>query len=140
MQSIEREEVQQLLHTHDDLVVLEVLGSDHYERGHLPGALNAAVDELFEERVERLVPELDRTVVVYAADHADLAAARVAAVRLEALGFEHVYIYEGGKADWRAAGLPLEQGRQVETDTRHPQPPLGPRHPRYPGGRDEAAG
>ena len=31
-----------------------------------------------------------------------------AACRLEALGFENVYDYELGKADWKAAGLPLE--------------------------------
>jgi CBS domain-containing protein len=31
-----------------------------------------------------------------------------AAARLEALGFEQVYDYVAGKADWGAAGLPLE--------------------------------
>ncbi len=31
-----------------------------------------------------------------------------AAWRLESLGFAHVYDYVGGKADWYAAGLPLE--------------------------------
>ena len=31
-----------------------------------------------------------------------------AAARLESLGFEQVYDYEGGKADWGSAGLPLE--------------------------------
>ncbi len=31
-----------------------------------------------------------------------------AAWRLESLGFEDVYDYEGGKQDWAAAGLPME--------------------------------
>jgi Mg/Co/Ni transporter MgtE len=31
-----------------------------------------------------------------------------AACRLETLGFQHVYDYVAGKADWRAAGLPSE--------------------------------
>jgi CBS domain-containing protein len=31
-----------------------------------------------------------------------------AACRLERLGFDPVYDYTGGKADWRAAGLPTE--------------------------------
>lgn len=31
-----------------------------------------------------------------------------AAWRLETLGFEHVYEYAAGEADWGAAGLPLE--------------------------------
>jgi predicted transcriptional regulator len=37
-----------------------------------------------------------------------------AACRLEALGFEHVYDYSLGIADWKAAGLPLE-GDVVES-------------------------
>src|SRR6516165_5745498 len=31
-----------------------------------------------------------------------------AAGRLESLGFEQVYRYAGSKADWRAAGLPMD--------------------------------
>ncbi|ACZ42987.1 CBS domain containing protein [Thermobaculum terrenum ATCC BAA-798] len=36
---------------------------------------------------------------------------RKAAWRLESLGFEEVYRYTAGKADWMAAGLPLEGER-----------------------------
>ena len=38
-----------------------------------------------------------------------------AASRLESLGFEHVYDYVAGKADWGSAGLPLEGRNGSET-------------------------
>lgn len=124
MRTVERDEVQRLMRTGEDVVLLEVLGHDHYEKGHLPGALNAPVDERFDERMERLVPETERPVVVYSDDRGDEAASRRAAARLDALGYEHVFLYEGGKRDWREAGL------EIETGPGQPQPPLPPKHPR----------
>ena len=39
-----------------------------------------------------------------------------AACRLEVLGFDKVYDYIGGKADWKAAGLPIEgDGPRIQT-------------------------
>lgn len=38
-----------------------------------------------------------------------------AASRLESLGFEHVYDYVAGKADWGSFGLPLEGTNSSET-------------------------
>jgi CBS domain-containing protein len=38
-----------------------------------------------------------------------------AAPRLESLGFEHVYDYVAGKADWGSFGLPLEGTEPSET-------------------------
>jgi len=38
-----------------------------------------------------------------------------AASRLESLGFEQVYDYVAGKADWGSAGLPLEGAEGSET-------------------------
>jgi CBS domain-containing protein len=38
-----------------------------------------------------------------------------AASRLESIGFEQVYDYVAGKADWGSAGLPLEGAEGIET-------------------------
>ena len=38
-----------------------------------------------------------------------------AAARLESIGFQHVYDYVAGKADWGSAGLPLEGRNGSET-------------------------
>ncbi len=38
-----------------------------------------------------------------------------AASRLESIGFEQVYYYAAGKADWGSAGLPLEGAEGSET-------------------------
>lgn len=49
-----------------------------------------------------------------------------AACRLETLGFDEVYRYAPGKADWRAAGLPMERAeprRPVAADVARSDPP-----------------
>ncbi len=38
----------------------------------------------------------------------DCDASPKAAERMEQLGYERVYDYEGGKVDWQEAGLPTE--------------------------------
>lgn len=108
MRIIERDELLQLMRNSPDLVLVEVLGHDHYERYHLPGAINVQVDNLFEDHIERAIPDKDRPIVVYCTRD-EPAACRVAAERLDALGYTHVYDYEGGKEEWREAGLPVER-------------------------------
>lgn len=88
--------------------LVEALGPMYYEDGHLPGAVNIPHDE-----VDRLAPtELtDRSaaIVVYCAS-GPCQNSGIAARRLEQLGYTDVRDYHEGKAEWTAAGLPLERG------------------------------
>lgn len=105
---IGHEEVGHLLESGTALVV-DVLDRPYYRKFHLPGAVNIPINgDGFDAEIRRQAPDLTRTVVVYCLDLA-CDASRRAAARLEALGYASVCDYEGGKMDWKDAGLPTER-------------------------------
>ena len=101
---VDRHEVQRLL-SEEQAQLVEVLPEDEYREEHLPGAIHLPLTELSAKTAARLDP--DRPVIVYCYDYACDQSPR-AAWRLESLGFQRVYDYVNGKADWQAAGLPVE--------------------------------
>ena len=108
MQAISREELRGKLDNSHEVAVVEVLGSDQYENGHLPGALNVPLGEQFDDAIQQAVPDKEQEVVVYCANESCPASPK-AGHRMEELGYRHVYDYEKGKADWQQAELPLVQ-------------------------------
>jgi rhodanese-related sulfurtransferase len=87
------------------VTVLDVRPEDEFALGHLPGALNIALDEL----TERLADfEPDQEIIAYCrGPYCVLSYEAVAALR--ARGFK-VRRLEDGFPEWRAAGLPIEAG------------------------------
>ena len=85
--------------------LVEVLPAIEYKREHLPQAVNIPLETLTSETTKQL--RKDVAVIVYCADfQCDLSAR--AAWRLETMGFQEVYRYTPGKADWLAAGWETE--------------------------------
>src|SRR5947199_4048798 len=85
--------------------LVEVLPPAEYKREHLPQAVNIPLENLTSETARSL--RKDVAVIVYCADfQCDLSAR--AAWRLETMGFQEVYRYTPGKADWLAAGWETE--------------------------------
>jgi rhodanese-related sulfurtransferase len=85
--------------------LVEVLPPAEYKKEHLPEAVNIPLDTLTAEVTKAL--RKDIAVIVYCADfQCDLSAR--AAWRLESMGFQEVYRYTPGKADWLAAGWETE--------------------------------
>jgi rhodanese-related sulfurtransferase len=72
--------------------------------GQLPGAIRIPPDQV-EARTRGL--SCDLPVVVYCATPLQSGSAQVAS-RLRDLGFEEVYVLEGGYGAWRDGGYPLE--------------------------------
>jgi rhodanese-related sulfurtransferase len=90
-------------------VVVNVLGRESFDQAHIPGSLCIpADDQSFTERVENTVGGKNKKLVVYCASF-ECNASPKAARRLEQAGFSQVYDFEGGLADWRAAGYPVEK-------------------------------
>ena len=88
-------------------MLVEVLSEESYEDFHLPGAINVPVrSDDFAKRIQ-LAANKDDEVVVYC-QNTECDASPRAAQKMEELGFTNVYDYEGGKEDWRSAGLPVE--------------------------------
>lgn len=96
-----------------DVVLLEALPSEHYDKEHLPGALNMPHDQV-DELAPQLVPDKATSVIVYCAS-GTCANSGIAARRLEELGYEDVADYELGKEDWAEAGLAFEHGAAAPT-------------------------
>lgn len=107
MKPISRDELKTKLDHKEDLVLVEVLGPDQYQKFHLPGAINVPVSDGFEQKIQQAVPDKDRQVVVYCFDK-ECTASPKAAHKMDELGYQTVYDYEEGKMDWKNAGLPVE--------------------------------
>jgi rhodanese-related sulfurtransferase/CBS domain-containing protein len=89
----------------DGVQLVDVLPPEEYAAEHLPGAVNVPLKQLDAETTAQL--DQHRPVAVYCYDALCDMSPR-AAWRLETLGFERVYHYVGGKADWLAHALPRE--------------------------------
>lgn len=87
-------------------VLLEALPIAYYAAGHLPNAQWFPHDRAKELAVVAIPNKAD-PVVVYCAS-STCQNSHVAAKALSDLGYANVSVYAGGKADWEAAGLPLE--------------------------------
>lgn len=90
------------------VTLVEALPPMYYETEHLPGAINIPHDEV-DELAPRLLPDPDAAIVVYCAS-GPCRNSGIASRRLAALGYTDVSDYAEGKAEWIAAGLPVEGG------------------------------
>lgn len=86
-------------------VVAEILGSQQFASGHLPGAINLPLDRFLENAV-RLLPDKAAEIVVYCSS-VTCQNSHVAARKLQSLGYPNVRVFAGGKAAWRDAGYAL---------------------------------
>jgi len=103
---ITRNELQSKIRSGDDFILIDTLPPDSYSKGHLPGAISIPSDNIIEEAPHK-IPNLNTTIVVYCGN-APCKRSDKAAKRLIDLGYKTVFDYHEGKADWIAAGLPLD--------------------------------
>jgi rhodanese-related sulfurtransferase len=106
--TIDREEIQARLDAGEPIVLVETLRTEHFDQGHLPGAIHMHYEQV-DERAAALLPDRDALIVTYCSNRA-CANSRVAAERLARLGYSDVRRYEAGKDDWVQAGLAVETG------------------------------
>jgi rhodanese-related sulfurtransferase len=95
--------------------LIEVLPASEYKKEHLPQAINLPLENMTSETTKPL--RKDVAVIVYCADYQCDLSAR-AASRLETMGFQEVYRYTPGKADWLAAGWETEGTEAKKTRIR----------------------
>ena len=108
MQRISRDDLCVLLDA-GSVTGVEALPAPHYAADHLPGAVNLP-GNLTAELAAQLAPDPAQTGVTYCLGPS-CARSKVADAAFGRLGYRDVRVYEGGKADWAAAGLPFEGGR-----------------------------
>lgn len=96
------------LESGDPVTLVEALPPMYHAEQHLPGAINIPHDRV-DELAPGLLPHRDAEIVVYCAS-GPCRNSGIAAARLAALGYTDVSDYAEGKAEWIAAGLPVEAG------------------------------
>jgi molybdopterin/thiamine biosynthesis adenylyltransferase/rhodanese-related sulfurtransferase len=90
--------------TGGNALFLDVREQDEWDEGAVTGAVHVPRGNL-EQRIEGLVPDRSREIVVYCAGGSRSA---FAAKTLAELGYENVYNLAGGFTDWKRSGFEIE--------------------------------
>ncbi|MFP5507215.1 MAG: rhodanese-like domain-containing protein [Gammaproteobacteria bacterium] len=104
-------ELQTMLETTPDLLLVDVRESSEHEQGHIRnahlvprGIIEAAADTQYPKRDEMLSTARERPVVLYCATGGRSA---MAAATLQMMGFKDVYSLAGGFMKWQESDLPV---------------------------------
>ena len=108
-QEISRNELKEKIERGDDLALVDALSRQHYERSHLPGAINLPYE--FVDDAEQKLPDKDAEIVVYCMN-VNCAASGEEVRELKEMGYKNVRHYAEGKQAWIQAGLPVESKRK----------------------------
>lgn len=90
----------------EEAVLIDILDPELYEKVHLKGAINIPMDRLEEEVRERVGP--DTPVIIYGIDF-ESPVSRIAAEKLEQMGYRDVSYYAGGRKEWLEAQMPVDR-------------------------------
>jgi sulfur-carrier protein adenylyltransferase/sulfurtransferase len=100
IEEVPASDVLERLEDDDRPLLLDVREQDEWQEGHLPGAIHVERGNL-ESRIEGIIPDRGREVVVYCAAGARSA---FAAKSLTELGYTNVSSMIGGFTDWKRNG------------------------------------
>jgi rhodanese-related sulfurtransferase len=101
MKTIEANELHALLQENEDVLLVNTLPADSFEKTRISGAVNIPLDdEDFTTRVEKEAGGKDRPVVVYCASQ-ECNSSEKAAAKLQNAGFTAVTDFAGGFKAWQ---------------------------------------
>jgi molybdopterin/thiamine biosynthesis adenylyltransferase/rhodanese-related sulfurtransferase len=107
-------EAHERLDASDGSLFVDVREPDEWDEGHIPGAIYTGRGRL-EQRIEGLVPDKSRSLVVYCSAGSRSA---FAAKALEELGYVNVVNLAGGFADWKRNGFDIAIPRTLSPEQR----------------------
>jgi len=111
---ITAEKLKKLLTQNAGAILVDTLPAEVYSRRHIPGSQNACVYEVvFADRVRELAPQLDQDIIVYGSSRHSRDS-QAAAEKLVRLGYEKVYMLEGGITAWQQQGF-VVKGDQIHS-------------------------
>ena len=99
------EQLLEMMENKDKFKLVEVLGEESYNEGHIPGAINIPVDDLQKEAPKKL--DKSEKIVVYCASYHCKASTRAAEILIK-IGYKMVLDFKGSKKLWADSGLELE--------------------------------
>jgi rhodanese-related sulfurtransferase len=98
-------------HRAKDAVIIDARLPELYVQGHIPGAVNIPFENLAVYLGKLSAISKDTMVVTYC-DGGDCELSYDLAEYMIQHGYQKVFEYQGGWADWIAAGLPVTKGGQ----------------------------
>lgn len=110
------------------LILLNVLGKQFFDDCHIAPSSAQVLSTVVEfEDLDSFADTLDRSipVVLYCSNYQCTASGSGAAL-LHRKGFSSVYVYEGGMAEWKQKGLPVEGPCTEKYLFRVVEAPVGP--------------
>ncbi len=107
-------EAKERLESSESPLFVDVREVDEWEEGHIPGAIYTGRGRL-EQRIEGLVPDKERALVVYCSAGSRSA---FAAKALGDLGYENVVNLAGGFSDWKRNGFEVTIPRVLSSEQR----------------------
>jgi rhodanese-related sulfurtransferase len=117
--TIHTQELRTLRTDHADMLLVDVMPKENFDKDHIKGARNIPVDGSdFIAAIARIAGRKDKKLVVYCAGES-CDASRRAANMLAAAGYTDVAAYEGGLSAWRhdVADAMSSAGGQAEALT-----------------------
>lgn len=103
-------ELKRALEQDEQLLVVNVLSEQKYEREHIPGSVNVPLSaDKFEPQVREAASGKDQRIVVHCSDPS-CDASKKAANHLEKAGYTNVQHFVGGMEEWKRQGFKVEQG------------------------------
>ena len=104
---ISAQDLKARLDSGDDIMVVDTLVPEHFERMHIPGAKQACVYEInFMDQMAEIAPDKSALLVLYGSSpHTHTAFS--AEEKLERAGYANVLVLQGGLQGWREAGYEL---------------------------------
>lgn len=89
-----------------NVLLIDVLDPESYEKVHLQGAINIPMEQLEDEIRDRVDP--GTPIITYSIDY-ECPISRMAAEKLEEMGYQDVSYYAGGKKEWLESEMPVEK-------------------------------
>lgn len=118
MQTLTTDELEALLDDDDNVQLIAVYSSRYFENMHLPGSVNIPLEELSDRASAELDP--DAPVVVYCSS-VQCNLSPQAADLLDRLGFDTVYDYERGLAEWLRTEHSVARSEDDATESADPR-------------------
>jgi len=92
-------------------VVIDARSAELFEEGHIPTAINIPFENLGPYYAKLSTIPKDTIVIAYC-DGGDCELSYDLAVYMIQKEYRHLYVYQGGWAEWEASGKPIAKGRE----------------------------
>jgi len=88
-------------------VIIDVNGTESYQKGHIPGALNY---ETISSKLAKVLPKDKKALIVAYCGGPKCKAYQAAATAAEKLGYKNIKHMSAGISGWKEAGEKMEKG------------------------------